>query len=151
MASKPETTFINSVHRKLPKGDAGPWREKMHNPYRAGTADMWYSGRVGDLWVEYKWIPKLPVRGETHIVPDLSPLQKAWLRDRHTEGRKIVVVIGYPGGVIVFDSPKDWEAGITASEVRTAPLTHLAVVNLIMRYTGAQCSSSQESSEPRQH
>ena len=58
MAAGPETRFIASVHRHLP---VDLHHEKMHNAYRGGTADCWYSGQKDDLWVEYKFItvPKL--------------------------------------------------------------------------------------------
>jgi hypothetical protein len=58
VSSKPETTFIQSIHRHLPKE---VYREKMANPYRGGTPDVWYSGYKSDLWVEYKFIPKLAI------------------------------------------------------------------------------------------
>lgn len=100
MSSKPETTFIHSIHRHLPKE---VYREKMANPYRGGTPDVWYSGMKRDLWVEYKFIPKLAVR-----VPNktgLSELQLIWLRDRQAEGRNVAVIVGHPEGGMIFHAP----------------------------------------------
>jgi len=110
MASKPETKFIAGVHKHLPKT---PHREKMNNPYRGGTADQWYSGSAGDLWSEYKFLPRTPQRGV--VRPDVSPLQKKWLRGRYEEGRNVCVIVGCPaGGVILRDL--EWEDGLLYNE-----------------------------------
>ena len=100
MSRKPETTFTQAIHRKLP-----PLlhREKMNNPYSSGTADVWYSGRESDLWVEYKFLPKLAMRVPNKI--DLSELQRLWLDGRHREGRKVAVSVGCPDGGIVLRAP----------------------------------------------
>lgn len=105
MSTGPENRFIKSVNTKLPKEI---YKEKMHNPYRGGTADMWYSGKH-DAWVEYKWINAVPKKGV--VIPDLSGLQKVWLRGRFEEGRTVYVVVGCPEGAIIFSDPADWEQG----------------------------------------
>ena len=101
MAAKPETTFYTAINRLLPRE---LHKEKMNNPYRGGTADMWYSGNRGDLWVEYKWLAHHP-RGE--FKPDLSALQIQWLSARHKEGRNVAVIIGCTKGVMILRHP-DW-------------------------------------------
>lgn len=98
MARKPENAFIASVHRHLP---ATLHWEKMHNPYRSGTADVWYSGQKADLWVEYKYIDKIPSRA-SKIEVDLSPLQLDWLTKRKEEGRNVAVILGCPNGGAVL-------------------------------------------------
>ena len=106
MAVKPENTFRTGVHKYL-KG-FGVHQEKMSNPYSSGTADDWYSGCIGDLWVEYKYIPRQPQRGSVKINKLFSTLQLDWLRGRHREGRNVAVIIGCPsGGLILRD--EDWE------------------------------------------
>ncbi len=101
MSSKPETTFIRSVHRFIPK----VYAEKMNNPWRRGTADVWYSGVVGDLWVEYKYVERIPNSKE--ILPDVTSQQAKWLGNRFDEGRNVAVVLGTPtGGVIYRD--REW-------------------------------------------
>lgn len=97
MSSGPENRFRESLHRKLPPE---LHHEKMHNPYRGGTADDWYSGTKADIWVEYKWA-KL----------NLSELQKKWLRERSEEGRRVFVVVGNKDGGVLFLTPASWEAG----------------------------------------
>lgn len=111
--SKPETSFTSGVHRYVTDCHF----EKMNNPYRGGTFDCWYSGRVRDLWVEYKFIV-LPKRASTLIVPGLSALQREWGRSRYEEGRDVWVVVGCKEGAVVFTTPDLWEGGVLASSFR---------------------------------
>lgn len=115
MSRKPETGFIAGVHAHLP---AAVHREKMANPYRGGTADMYYDGPRSDMWIEYKFII-IPKRADTVIdIPGmLSALQTEWLRARHNNGRCISVVIGArDGGVILTDL--NWEKPTTVAGFR---------------------------------
>ncbi len=125
MAAKPESGFRIRVERDLPRSIH---KEKMNNPYRGGTADCWYSGQLGDLWVEYKFLPSVPQRGIIDAKRmGLTALQLQWLRGRYEEGRNISVITGCPvGGVIMRDL--EWEVGITAESFvqRTVPATELA-------------------------
>jgi hypothetical protein len=110
VSQKAENAFIQSVHRHLPP-ESELHREKMANPYRSGTADVWYSGRR-DLWIEYKYI-EVPKRASTEVCIALSPLQREWLARRYSEGRSVWVVVGArPGGVIFRDV--EWEHPIRA-------------------------------------
>jgi hypothetical protein len=109
---KPENRHIANVHKHLPPRKDGEWHyEKMHNMYRGGTADVWYSGPQ-DLWVEWKWLAALPKRADTVIVPSLEPAQGRWLKGREQEGRRVAVIAGSPDGSIVFASSQVWEAGV---------------------------------------
>lgn len=101
MSTKPETTFILSVNRLL----KGVYYEKTNNPFRSGIADSWYSGELGDLWVEYKYEPSLPKSKE--YIPNVSPRQDKWLCGRFDEGRNVAVILGVPEGGIVMRS-KTW-------------------------------------------
>lgn len=122
MAAKPETTFIASVHKHLPPT---LYRVKNNNAYTAGIADVWYSGKGRDLWVEYKFI-EVPKRPDTTIdlvsgkSPEISALQQEWLRARHEEGRNVGVVIGSKDGGI-------WLPGLAWSQTFQAKdfLAHL--------------------------
>lgn len=129
MASKPETNFTRSVHKHLSK----TYVEKMANPYRGGTPDVWYSGHLGDLWVEYKYLQKLPRTAE--IRPDLSPLQILWLRRRHADGRNVAVVVGCPEGAVVYRD-LDWEQGLRPEEFRTRLITRPALAEWIVSQVG---------------
>lgn len=127
--SGPENRFIKSLHKALPKA---VYAEKMHNPYRGGTFDVWYSAKK-DLWVEYKWIPNVPKTST--IVPALSPLQLAWGRGRHQEGRNVAVIVGCPEGGVLFETPEMWEAGLCAEDFRQAIVTKPAIVAWLVKFT----------------
>jgi hypothetical protein len=112
---KPENSFRASLHRHLP---LELHHEKMNNPYSSGTADDWYSGNRGDLWVEYKFLPVIPPQAGVWLInpklkkPELSVLQQNWLRGRYLEGRNVAVIVGVgrlEGGVILRDQEWEWE------------------------------------------
>ena len=113
--TKPEKRFIGSVQRHLPR----TYAEKMNNPWRAGTADVWYSGDRGDLWIEYKFIERIPRSAE--ILPDLTPRQKRWLNNRFDEGRNVAVVLGTPTGGVIYRN-KEW----------MRPLDHVTLAGLVV-------------------
>lgn len=98
---KPETRFIGNIHKLIPQ----VYAEKMNNPWRAGTPDVYYSGDVGDLWVEYKFIERIPRSKE--ILPELTPRQSRWLNNRYDEGRNVAVVLGTPLGGVIYRN-KEW-------------------------------------------
>ena len=114
-STKPENRFIKGVHNHLPK----TYAEKMNNPWRSGTADVWYSGKAGDLWVEYKFIERVPRSKE--IRPDLTPRQVRWLNNRFDEGRNVAVVLGTPKGGVIYRN-KEW----------MNPLDHETLTGLIV-------------------
>jgi len=99
MARKPESQFINGVHKYLVRS---VYRMKNHNAYVGGIPDCWYSSIGRDLWIEYKYIPVSKPR--IIVIPDLSELQKRWISGRYLDGRDIWVIVGCkPGGVIYTD------------------------------------------------
>lgn len=89
---------------------------KNHNQYNAGIPDVWYSGPAGDLWIEYKFVA-LPKRDETMVTPELSDLQKDWLRKRVGEGRKLGVIVGTKDGGVWFPNLA-WENPLKTVEFR---------------------------------
>ena len=134
MAVKPENSFISGVHKHLPSIKV-IHREKMNNPYRGGTADMWYSGKLNDLWIEYKFLPRVPQRGI--ITPErfgLSALQSDWLRGRYAEGRNVGVIVGCPkGGVIMRDLM--WELEWSVEDFSKAICDRKFLANWIVQQT----------------
>lgn len=112
---KPENQFISSVHKYLDR-DVIDF-EHMGTGYSNGTADMWYDGPNGDLWIEYKYIHHIP-RGGLNLVtrksgPKLSKLQKHWLRRRYKNGRYVWVIVGTSKGGIILRELR-WERDIPA-------------------------------------
>lgn len=131
MAQKPETRYYSLIHKKLP---AALYREKMYNPLRGGTPDVWYSGNKGDLWVEYKYVAKLPKTVPVDVGKLLSPLQARWLEHRAIEGRSVAVIVGSPVGGLVFEGSSSLTACPTADEFARG-LTPAAVAEYIRRKT----------------
>ena len=129
---KPENTFIDSVHKRFASKEA-PHREKMNNPYRSGTADCYYSGEFGDVWIEYKWVPKLPTRTAS-ITPDCSPLQIKWLHGRYSEGRNVHVIVGCPAGGVIL-SGLEWEAPIPVSDFTKRIISREAIAEWLTLQT----------------
>ncbi|MGA0610017.1 hypothetical protein [Caldimonas sp. KR1-144] len=124
MASKPENTWISATHKLLPPLKE-LYREKMSNPYRGGTPDVFYSGFALDLWCEYKHVLKLPVR--VNLVPDLSELQLDWLTKRRAEGRNVIVAVGVGSGRnaggLFFPNPNSWREGLSPESCRAQLLS----------------------------
>lgn len=131
MASKPETLFIRKVHRHLP---ANLHHEKMHNAYRGGTPDVWYSGDRADMWVEYKWLATLPKGAPVRVYSQLSHLQMLWLAMRLNEGRNVCVVLGSPEGMWIYENGA-WLNNLTPETIRNANLRAQDVAAFITERT----------------
>lgn len=121
--SKPETTFYTSVHKHLPP-PSELHREKMNNPYRGGTADHWYSGKL-DLWVEWKFLvlPKKSIGvKDIDLVggkdPIISALQQDWIESRCEEGRDVWVIVGFKEGGVIMSEPGEWKRQWSVSQLR---------------------------------
>jgi len=124
----PENNFIGRVNKHVRS-----YKEKTNNPYRGGTPDVYYEGSF-HLWVEYKFI-LLPKRGSTLIIPELSELQKAWLRrcDKNTGCARVIV--GCKEGGTVFEFPAEWETGMTTVNFKL----HLFTVKELGTYIDTLC------------
>ena len=131
---KSETSFIGRLNNRLPikkrpgsakARAANPGRhihyEKMNNPYSSGTFDGWYSGKR-DLWVEFKYLPTVPVRATIYPRKLLSELQLNWGNERHDEGRSVAVIIGCPAGGVALVN-RAWEKDLSAEEFKTLMLS----------------------------
>ncbi len=109
-----ETSFIRSVHRKLP-ADIYVW--KINARYVDGIPDAWYSGTGGHLFVEYKFV-MLPKRPTTLVRAELSALQYNWLIDRQLQGRPVAVIIGSDDGGVWFEDFDQARRGIPQNDFR---------------------------------
>lgn len=137
MGSKPETRYYQAVHRLLPND---LYREKMMNPYRGGTPDVWYSGCADDLWAEYKYVARVPQKNPVHVRKLLSELQLLWLRERTKEGRNVVVILGTPVGAWVYEHLR-WETEVVTHEkLKNEGLDKREVANYIRRRTMLRCA-----------
>lgn len=129
MAVKPENTYIASVHKHLPRA---LYRMKTNNPYVAGIPDCYYSGDKDALWVEYKYVAKLPARVPVRI--EVSALQKQWLEGRHAEGRNVAIIVGSPEGGVILTVGELGEE-LTASQFRMLMETKQEVAEWITNQT----------------
>jgi hypothetical protein len=141
MANKPETTYIKGVHKHLQS-----YYEKTNNPFRSGTADVWYSGHLGDLWVEYKYIERIPKNNE--ILPEVTLRQAQWLGNRFEEGRNVAVVLGSPEGGVVYLGTT-WLDPITPAEFRQRMISQSAIAQWIYGQVGDRVCLSLEAFQPR--
>ncbi len=96
-----EAGFTRYIMTRISK-DIYSW--KISNMYQNGVPDCYFSGPKGDLWVEMKYI-LAPKRSTTLFKPKLSPLQSAWLNERHDEGRNVGVVLGTNHGCYIYYEP----------------------------------------------
>jgi hypothetical protein len=131
MAKKPETAFYRGIHKLLPHT---VYRVKMYNPLTGGIPDVWYSGNLDDLWVEYKWIAKVPKKALIRLDKLLSPLQQRWLEERHEEGRNIVVILGSPEGAWIFEGAA-WKEPLDPVAIRTVNASKQNVADYIEKRT----------------
>ena len=111
MAVKPETTFSKGVLAHIPRD---VYHMKNNNPYLGGVPDLWFSGNSADLWVEMKYLPRVPRRDSVVPTELLSKLQAQWLERRHKEGRQVAVIIGCPDGGVVLPGIT-WQDEISAT------------------------------------
>lgn len=122
MSRKPESTFIASIHKHIP---SVTYRMKNHNAYVAGIADVWYSARARDLWIEYKFLAiKTP---RIHVVPNLSFQQLRWIKGRRTEGRNVWVIVGIKTGGVIYRDIDEMELGIAPEEFMDRLLSRKAL------------------------
>lgn len=86
-----EHGFIKSVHRYLPS-DVFVW--KIHDTFAGGVPDAFYAGPAGILFVEYKYVKKLPSKDTTAIRTSLSVQQALWLDRMVNSKQHAALVIG---------------------------------------------------------
>jgi len=137
-SAKPENRFIQGINRHLSR----TYIEKMNNPYRSGTADVWYSGSRGDLWVEYKYIERIPRSAE--ILPDLTPRQRRWLNARSDEGRNVAVILGTSTGGVIYRN-KEWSVPLSDEQLAARILPKDELARWIYSQVGEQVNASYRS------
>lgn len=124
-----EASFTRSVHDKLPPF-VYAW--KISDRFTSGIPDAYYSATNGDLWIEYKYVKKLPKK---HVRPKLSELQKLWLDARLNEGRNVAVVVGSPQGHVIFVNG-EWNSSKEPDTLFTTKQIAQWITNLITNTEG---------------
>lgn len=136
-----ESTYTASIGRLLPPS---VYALKLSLPYTAGVADSWYSGCGGDLWIEWKYLKELPKR-EIDLIgnkdPIITRLQQKWLRERHAEGREVGVIVGCPGGGVVYPD-LDWMEILPRAEFDSRVWTKRQISEWIVRRVGDNTSDN---------
>jgi hypothetical protein len=123
MAPKPENVFRGKVHKLLPRKI---YQMKTSSPYLGGVWDDYYESPAGMLWVEYKFIEKLP-RGV--LLPDMSPLQLNWGDRLLANGRPCAVCVGVGrgrGAQGVWFTDGAWITGTPVPELELLTIQQIA-------------------------
>jgi hypothetical protein len=125
-----ENNFWKSLRKKLvPR----VYALKLNVRYVAGIPDCWLSGKETDLWLELKYLKKVPpIVDPTKL---LSTLQKAWLMSRHQEGRRVGVLIGSPDGHVYYPG-LSWESSVSRGSFISQTMTTTEVANLLVDMLG---------------
>ena len=119
---KPESAFIQAIHRRLKKHPQPPHIVKFADRFTTGIPDCLYIGSSGiSLWVEYKVAPNKP-----------TALQIETLETLMKFSQKIAIITKFPTKITINDGiqtvehlkPWDWIVETTgnphaATETRT--------------------------------
>ena len=105
MATKPETAFIQTVHRRLKKQTNPPLIKKLADRFTNGLPDVLYISPSGiTLWVEYKVHPN-----------KTTPIQQLTLEILMAYHQRVAVITKTPNssqifdGVYQHDNDKPWD------------------------------------------
>lgn len=120
--SGPERSYIDKVHRYL---DPAWFIHKQCNTGQMGgngTPDYYYERFKHTMWIEYKYVQKLPARFDI-VDPacrfKLSPLQRRWLNRAFKNQVPCAVVLGSEEGALIIERGR-WEEEIHSHTNRLA-------------------------------
>jgi len=143
MKQKPEAKFRNSVHTHFPS-KTKVRRQAGGSSYAAGTPDQRYAGKLGVMWVEWKYFQVIPPTWnmatptmKSHKVR-LSPLQLDWLEDEYalSNGTKLGVAVGCSDGGILLTHGA-WRDTFTRDEFLSRLLTRKQLAAAILEHVHA--------------
>jgi hypothetical protein len=110
---------------------------KINDTYAGGVPDCYYCDIGGQLFVEYKYVPKVPKLETTWLIPKLSGNQKLWLQNRHLQKVDVAVVLGTPEGAIVF-TDLSWIQGIQVKKLNQNILSPKGIANIIQLHVSGK-------------
>jgi hypothetical protein len=130
-----ESQYTTALHKKLAPHI---YKWKVNDNFAGGVPDAFYrttrETNARPLWVEYKFLKKLPARGDTRIVPNLSAQQLIWLEQAVSSGEQALVIVGIESerikrqtaGFIMTSG--EWREGVTCQEanIRLKSMSNLA-------------------------
>jgi hypothetical protein len=95
VAKKPEASFKDGIHKQLPPKEV-VYRQSMFTGFSNGTPDHYYEAKH-HLWIEYKWMEKVPLKGTTPREL-LSAQQLEWAKRALKNKQPWACVIGFGRG-----------------------------------------------------
>lgn len=137
-ASKPEARFVRKLIKPLP---SEVYSEGMSGVFSNGVPDRYFEGDTDILWIEFKWIKRLPVRKEL-VIPDLSALQFSWLSRAYKNNRSCAAVVGHPEGALILLTPQEWEFGISKYKSKSLDEVRKWIVGVVLGETYAKSAGS---------
>jgi len=125
-----ETSFWQSLRKKLvPR----VYALKLNLRFVAGVPDCWLSGSEEDLWLELKYVQKLPpIVDSTKL---LTALQQQWLAERYAEGRRVGALIGSSDGHLFF-SGLSWQKPISREKWIQTGMTTKEMADFLVERLG---------------
>lgn len=129
-----EHSYTRSIVSKLPN-DIHVQSMTSASLNNNGTPDRYIDGPAGDLWVEFKFLPRTPKLLRPYDL--LSAQQMAWLKRRGAHGNALVV-IGFriserKAMGLVLSTPADWEIDHRKDEYTALLMTNSDVSNYLAR------------------
>jgi len=99
VAIKPETAFIQVIHRHLKKQTNPPLIKKLADRFTNGLPDVLYISPSGiTLWVEYKVHPR-----------KATPIQRLTLETLMAYRQRIAIITKTPHGSHIFDGTNEYD------------------------------------------
>lgn len=124
-----EHSFVKSIHNYL---NPNVYKWKIHDTYTGGVPDAFYSGPVCSLFVEYKYIKKMPKRDSTILKHSLSKLQEAWL-ERVKLATPVALILGIGDTALIIVD--DFSANISKMHYIDACIPRKEVAEWIFNLT----------------
>jgi hypothetical protein len=92
--------------------------------------DAFYGGPNGVLWIEYKFLQKLPIRDTTQIKVNLSPLQVNWLTQLSECHQNAVAIVAIGANAVILRAPF-WCGTITKQRFLDDAMSKKQIANFI--------------------
>lgn len=104
-----ESTYTQGINKAVRLQGVYAW--KISDKFARGVPDAYYSDQT-DLWIEFKYVQKFPVRAP--VTPKLTEDQKDWLTEQAHRGRTVAVIVGSPTGAIIYPGIT-WQTPVPAA------------------------------------
>ncbi len=127
-----EHSFVKAIHGKV-SSDIFSW--KINDRFAGGVADAYYAGPADFVWVEYKYIPKFPVRDSTLIKPCVRPNQITWHKRMQALGHNSLLMVGCEKSVYMNHDPRTWsDLQLTKGEFQKQSVTFKDAIQWINQH-----------------